>query len=103
MPALRPSSRREFFKSATVGTAALAMTARSYARVAGANDRIRVGQIGCGNREILLWLRRMIAERHSRRRCAGLRRIDRVSTTALPPLSRMPVGFAARWTRPHQP
>jgi len=44
------SSRRTFLKTATAGTTALAMTAAGYARVAGANDRIAVGQIGCGNR-----------------------------------------------------
>ena len=44
------SSRRTFLRSAAAGTTALAMTATSYARVAGANDRIAVGQIGCGNR-----------------------------------------------------
>src|SRR6266545_794985 len=34
-----------------VGAAgALAMSARSYARTIGANDRIQVGQIGCGHR-----------------------------------------------------
>ena len=43
-------TRREFLKEATTGTAALAMTASSYARVAGANERIGLGQIGCGGR-----------------------------------------------------
>ncbi len=46
-------SRREFVKRA--GGAVLAgswagMTARSYARILGANDRIRLGQLGCGGR-----------------------------------------------------
>ena len=43
-------TRREFLKTATTGTAALAMSATSYARVVGANERIRLGQIGCGGR-----------------------------------------------------
>ena len=50
MSTLRPTSRREFLRRATAGASAAAMTAASYARAAGANDRIRIGQIGCGNR-----------------------------------------------------
>jgi predicted dehydrogenase len=38
-------SRREF-----LATGAMALTARSYARIVGANDRIQIGQIGCGHR-----------------------------------------------------
>ena len=38
-------SRRKFLAT---GTALL--TARSYARIVGANDRIQIGQIGCGHR-----------------------------------------------------
>src|SRR5262245_39463153 len=38
-------SRREFL----AGSAAL-LTARSYSRILGANDRIQIGQIGCGHR-----------------------------------------------------
>jgi predicted dehydrogenase len=46
------NNRREFLK---VGSAALAATtvswnARSYAQVMGANDRVRVGIVGCGDR-----------------------------------------------------
>jgi len=44
------SPNRRNFLQAAAGSAAVAMTAGSYARVAGANDRIRLGQIGCGNR-----------------------------------------------------
>ncbi|MGE5645436.1 MAG: Gfo/Idh/MocA family protein [Acidobacteriota bacterium] len=40
-------SRRAF-----LGSAALPMTARSYSRIAGANDRIQIGQIGCGHRAV---------------------------------------------------
>jgi predicted dehydrogenase len=43
-------NRRDFIKTAAVSTAATAMTARSYARIMGANERIRLGQIGCGGR-----------------------------------------------------
>ena len=45
----RSRSRRQFLKTASVG-AALSMTATSYARVAGANDRLSIGVIGCGRR-----------------------------------------------------
>ena len=46
-------TRREFLKTAAAGAAAVAatqFTARSYARILGANDRISIGQIGCGDR-----------------------------------------------------
>jgi predicted dehydrogenase len=45
-------SRRKFLKTATAGSAALALSAASYSRVLGANDRIAIGQIGCGSRGI---------------------------------------------------
>ncbi len=45
-------TRRGFLKTASVGTVALSMTAASYARVKGANDRISIGVIGCGSRGI---------------------------------------------------
>src|SRR5438128_6141940 len=38
-------SRRTF-----LGAGTLLLTARSYARIVGANDRIQIGQIGCGHR-----------------------------------------------------
>ncbi len=45
--------RRQFLRQ-TAGTvlasSAMAMPARSYARVIGANDRIRIAQLGCGDR-----------------------------------------------------
>ena len=43
-------SRRKFLKTATAGGAALALSAASYSRVIGANDRISIGIIGCGSR-----------------------------------------------------
>jgi predicted dehydrogenase len=42
--------RRMFMKQAAGTIAAAGMSARSYARVLGANDRIRLGQLGCGDR-----------------------------------------------------
>ena len=45
-------SRRRFLQSAAAGGAALAMSATSYSRVVGANDRISIGVIGCGGRGV---------------------------------------------------
>ena len=42
-------SRRTFLKG-TAGVSAMSMTALSYSQVVGANDRILLGQIGCGDR-----------------------------------------------------
>ncbi len=51
------SSRRDFLKKVTAGTAgvavtgsAMGMSARSYSRIIGANDRLNVGIIGLGRR-----------------------------------------------------
>ena len=41
-------SRRSIIGGAVV--AALPFTARSYARIIGANDQIQIGEIGCGHR-----------------------------------------------------
>ncbi len=44
----KPSlSRRDFIRTGTA-VGAMAMTAKSYAQVAGANNRLRMGFIGCG-------------------------------------------------------
>jgi predicted dehydrogenase len=43
-------NRRNFFKQSV---AAAALTTASYRRVLGANDRVRVGNIGCGRRGLL--------------------------------------------------
>lgn len=45
-------SRRKFIKKAAIGTAGLAlgMSAKSYARIPGANDRLNVAIIGCNRR-----------------------------------------------------
>ena len=44
------TDRRSFVKQAGGAMIAAGMTAKSYARVLGANDRIRLGQLGCGDR-----------------------------------------------------
>ena len=44
------TTRRQFLRNAAIGSAALSMTAASYARVKGANERINIGIIGCGGR-----------------------------------------------------
>ena len=43
-------SRRKFLKTAAAGSATLALSASSYSRVIGANNRISIGIIGCGGR-----------------------------------------------------
>ena len=46
-------TRRDFLKTAAVSalaSSAVSMSARSYARVVGANERIHIGVIGCGDR-----------------------------------------------------
>jgi len=42
------TTRRQFLKSVAVATGAAAFSARSYAQIAGANERVRVGLIGFG-------------------------------------------------------
>jgi predicted dehydrogenase len=44
------TDRRTFIKQAAGVALVAGMDARSYARVIGANDRIRIGQLGCGGR-----------------------------------------------------
>src|SRR4051812_14053560 len=48
----KESSRRDFLKtgSAAVAATSVAWSARSYGAIAGANDRVRVGVVGCGDR-----------------------------------------------------
>ena len=41
-------SRREFVRAAALSTAATAMTAKSYSRIAGANERVNMGILGFG-------------------------------------------------------
>jgi predicted dehydrogenase len=45
---INSDSRREFLRKASAG--AIALSAASYSRVMGANDRIHLGLIGCGDR-----------------------------------------------------
>ena len=50
MPTPEPS-RRKFVKLSTAALAVAAtQSARSYAKIVGANDRVRVGVVGCGDR-----------------------------------------------------
>src|ERR1700757_2473976 len=44
------ADRRTFIKQATGSVLGVGLTARSYGRVLGANDRIRIAQLGCGSR-----------------------------------------------------
>jgi len=48
----RSLSRRKFLKAGVGGSAVLTFSAASYARILGANDRVSIGVIGCGNRGI---------------------------------------------------
>ena len=43
---------RRMFLSVAAGSVLLPRTARSYSRILGANDRIQIGQIGCGHRAV---------------------------------------------------
>jgi predicted dehydrogenase len=49
---LENNNRREFLKAggATLAATAVSWNASSYAAIAGANDRVRVGVVGCGDR-----------------------------------------------------
>ncbi|MEO6981781.1 MAG: Gfo/Idh/MocA family oxidoreductase [Edaphobacter sp.] len=50
--ALEDANRRDFLKmgSAALAATAVSWNATSYAAIAGANDRVRVGVVGCGDR-----------------------------------------------------
>ncbi len=52
MPESKPASvdRRDFLRSSAAAGAALSLTAASYARVAGANEKLGVALLGCGGR-----------------------------------------------------
>ena len=54
------SDRREFIQKSAIGAAGLtlggmAMSAKSYGRIIGANDRVRVGILGFSNRFESAW------------------------------------------------
>ena len=42
--------RRNFIKSTALAAGAMAFSAKSYARIMGANDRVRVGVVGFSDR-----------------------------------------------------
>ena len=46
------SDRREFLKlgATALASSAVTWTAKSYAAIPGANDRVKVGIVGCGDR-----------------------------------------------------
>ena len=44
------STRRDFIQKTTLGAAGVVLTAKSYSRISGANDRIRVGIVGYSDR-----------------------------------------------------
>jgi len=44
------TTRREFVQKAALGTAGIALGAKSYSQVLGANDRVRVGIVGYSDR-----------------------------------------------------
>jgi predicted dehydrogenase len=44
------TTRRSFLKHAATGAAAVTWTAKSYSQINGANERIRIGLVGCGER-----------------------------------------------------
>jgi predicted dehydrogenase len=44
------NNRRDFLKTTAAGASALALTATSYSKVIGANDKIRIGFLGVGGR-----------------------------------------------------
>ncbi|MGC8739068.1 MAG: Gfo/Idh/MocA family protein [Candidatus Hydrogenedens sp.] len=46
---MKEKTRREFLKTASLSTA-VTLSALTYSRIAGANDRITIGMIGCGGR-----------------------------------------------------
>jgi len=58
------TSRRQFLKTAALGTAAASLAPASYSRAAGANDRLRVALIGSGSKGISSHLRDM--SRHAK-------------------------------------
>src|SRR5512133_2179814 len=44
------TTRREFVQKAALGTAGFTLGAKSYSRILGANDRVRVGIVGYSDR-----------------------------------------------------
>ena len=50
MPEKPPVDRRRFFRHTAAAASSLTLTAASYGNVAGANERVRIGFLGCGGR-----------------------------------------------------
>ena len=44
------ATRREFIQQSALGVAGLTLGAKSYSRIIGANDRVRVGIVGFSDR-----------------------------------------------------
>ena len=44
------TTRREFIQKTALGTAGLTLGAKSYSRILGSNDRVRVGIVGFSDR-----------------------------------------------------
>ena len=44
------TTRREFIQKSALGAAGLTLGAKSYSRILGANDRVRVGIVGFSDR-----------------------------------------------------
>jgi len=68
-------SRRKFLKTTAAGSAALALSATSYSRIIGANDRISIGIIGCGSRGIGAHMTGVHKPTSGSRRCQGKRMV----------------------------
>ncbi|MGC3957489.1 MAG: hypothetical protein QM813_05855 [Verrucomicrobiota bacterium] len=47
---MKPTLSRRGFVTSSAAVAAATMSAASYARIKGANERIHLAQIGCGSR-----------------------------------------------------
>ncbi len=65
-------TRRSFIRTTSAVAAATAMTARSYAQVKGANDRLNIGIVGCGG----------IAQEH-RKHLVGMREEQNIALQAV--------------------
>src|SRR6266566_6865543 len=103
--------RREFVKTAAAGIAAVSIPAASYARILGANDRVRVGIVGFSDRfrqahlpaygklgkelnfEIVA-----VSDIWNRRRDEGMAEIAKVMGTAPRPFRNNEEMYAARAT-----
>lgn len=44
------STRREFIQKSAIGAAGLSLSAKSYSRILGSNDKVRVGIVGFSDR-----------------------------------------------------